>query len=225
MNRSQSASNPVPPPDPDRERIDCHQRAMAQLIEIGMALAETLRPQAGAVAEPEPETTESVPAAADPSLRFSRIARVVVLAVTTEGRIIADRRKRADEMAAVAARGDKVRRVMRVERLMEEAITRALPDKDEAADRRDELYWRFEELDPEVDLDFGDRSIGETIDRLCRDLGVEPDWDWWAKEDWAIAEARDKPHGSPYAGPCLSVRTPRLYRRRAARAAEAANTS
>ncbi|HMG50620.1 MAG TPA: hypothetical protein VK597_08470 [Inquilinus sp.] len=227
MNRSQSASNPVPPPDPDRERIDCHQRAMAQLIEIGMALAETLRPQAGAATEagPEPAATEPVPAAADPALRFSRIARVVVLAVTTEGWIIADRRKRADEMAAVAARGDKVRRVMRVERLMEEAITRARPDEDDAADLRDELYWRFEDLDPEVDLDFGDRPIGETIDRLCRDLGVEPDWSWWAKEDWAIAEARDKPHGSPYAGPCLSVRTPRIHRGRAARAAEAADTS
>ena len=226
MSNSQSVSTQAPPPDPDRERIDCHQRAMAQLIEIGMALAETLRPQpVTAEHQPEPAATEPVPAAPDPSLRFSRIARMVVLAVTTEGRIIADRRKRADEQAAVAARGDKARRVMRVERLMEEAITRALPDKDDAADRRDELYWRLEELDPEVDLHFGDRSLGETIDRLCRDLGIEPDWGWWAKEDWAIAEARDKPHGSPYAGPCLSVRTPRLYRRRAARAAEAANTS
>ena len=170
MNRSQSVSNPTTPPDPDRERIDCHQRAMAQLIEIGMALAETLRPQAAAADAVEPGTTEPVPAV-DPSLRFSRIARVVVLAVTTEGRIIANRRNRADERAAVAARGDKVRRVMRVERLMEEAITRAMPDEDDAADLRDELYCRFEDLDPEVDIDFVDRPIGETIDRLCRDLG------------------------------------------------------
>jgi hypothetical protein len=35
--------------------------------------------------------------------------------------------------------------------------------------------------------------------RLCDDLGLDPDWDQWAEETWAIEETRARAEGSPYA--------------------------
>jgi hypothetical protein len=46
--------------------------------------------------------------------------------------------------------------------------------------------------------DYGDRPITETVTRLCKALDLEPDWDCFAWEDWAKAEARDGVAGSPY---------------------------
>ncbi|MEA2757117.1 MAG: hypothetical protein QOJ54_3406, partial [Aliidongia sp.] len=42
-------------------------------------------------------------------------------------------------------------------------------------------------------------SIGEIIARICRDLGVTPDWARWVDADWARDEMATKPPGSPYA--------------------------
>jgi hypothetical protein len=61
-----------------------------------------------------------------------------------------------------------------------------------------DLYERLDEV--EGDADFGERPIGEIVARICRDLGVTPDWRRWAGEGWAVEEARAQPPGSPYAG-------------------------
>jgi hypothetical protein len=61
-----------------------------------------------------------------------------------------------------------------------------------------DLYERLDEV--EGDADFGERPIGEIVARICRDLGVTPDWRRWAGEAWAVEEARARPAGSPYAG-------------------------
>jgi hypothetical protein len=47
--------------------------------------------------------------------------------------------------------------------------------------------------------DFADRPIGELVARICRDLGVTPDWGLFEDDDWAIEEARTRPPGSPLA--------------------------
>jgi hypothetical protein len=56
-----------------------------------------------------------------------------------------------------------------------------------------------ERLDDE-DL-YGDllrRPIGEMVAVICRDLGLEPDWDQLAQEAWAQAEIAEAPEGSPF---------------------------
>ena len=46
---------------------------------------------------------------------------------------------------------------------------------------------------------FADQPISTVLARVCADLGLEPDWRLWAKEDWALEEADALP-GSPFAG-------------------------
>ena len=45
---------------------------------------------------------------------------------------------------------------------------------------------------------YGDRPISETVKRLCKALELEPDWEGFAREDWAKEEARAGVVGSPY---------------------------
>ena len=45
---------------------------------------------------------------------------------------------------------------------------------------------------------YGDRPVSWTVARLCKALDLDPDWDEWAREDWAKDEARAGVSGSPY---------------------------
>jgi hypothetical protein len=59
---------------------------------------------------------------------------------------------------------------------------------------------RDERLDDgDEEADFADRPIGELVARICRDLGITPDWSLFEDHDWAIEEARIRPPGSPFA--------------------------
>ena len=42
------------------------------------------------------------------------------------------------------------------------------------------------------------RPVGELVAMLCRDLGLEPDWDALAAEAWAQAEIDSGAAGSPF---------------------------
>ena len=42
------------------------------------------------------------------------------------------------------------------------------------------------------------RPVGELIALLCRDFGLEPDWDVLAGEAWAVAEIASGAEGSPF---------------------------
>jgi len=60
----------------------------------------------------------------------------------------------------------------------------------------DDLDERLE--DESEDDDFAHYPVSELIARICRDLGLTPDWSLWAREPWAIDEARRRPR-SPLA--------------------------
>jgi hypothetical protein len=68
------------------------------------------------------------------------------------------------------------------------------------------LSERLKDFDDYADL--GNRSIGEIIARICRDLGLKPDWWRWVDAAWAKQEMAEKPPGSPYADwpPCRPAR-------------------
>jgi hypothetical protein len=56
----------------------------------------------------------------------------------------------------------------------------------------------------DLDAEFGERPFGENIIRICRDLGITPNWTDWAIEVWGIeagaAEAGAAEAGAPEAG-------------------------
>jgi hypothetical protein len=133
---------------------------------------------------------------------FQRHARVVVQITTVQSRIA--RVLYGPQQAATTTRteaGDQVRkqwRTRRVECLVEEAITQCVPVNPYPLVFK--LRGRLAGLDPDLDPDFQDHPLGATVALICRGLGLKPDWSQWAGEDWALAEARDRAPGSPYAG-------------------------
>jgi hypothetical protein len=107
--------------------------------------------------------------------------------------------RRADD----AAREHAKRRTEKIRRIVDEAIH----DPREAIGRMSshaeylsgKLHVRLEE--PEFYPDLTDAPLGEMVARICRDLGLDPDWRRWEDEPWARAEAAAKTPGSPYAEP------------------------
>jgi hypothetical protein len=69
----------------------------------------------------------------------------------------------------------------------------------------DAAYWtkqvseRLTEADVERDL--GKCPFSALVERLCREMRIEPPWEIWQDEDWAQEEARLGIEGSPYARP------------------------
>jgi len=49
--------------------------------------------------------------------------------------------------------------------------------------------------------DCRDRPVGETVDRLCRDLGLTPDWTRWDGHRWDADYAPELPRYSPFNDP------------------------
>ena len=45
---------------------------------------------------------------------------------------------------------------------------------------------------------YGERPVSETVIKLCKALNLTPDWDDFAREDWAREEARAGVAGSPF---------------------------
>jgi hypothetical protein len=133
---------------------------------------------------------------------FQRHARVVVQITAVQSRIarvLYGPQQAATTMRTEAA--DQVRkqwRTRRVECLVEEAITQCVPVNPYPLVFK--LRGRLAGLDPDLDPDFQDHPLGATVALICRGLGLKPDWSQWAGEDWALAEARDRAPGSPYAG-------------------------
>jgi hypothetical protein len=111
---------------------------------------------------------------------------------TPERAVERTRRAAAARDAHHANQTDKVKRVAEV----------TIDDKTgedwcEREDRRVELRECLKDLDDLADL--GQRSIGEIIALICRDLGLTPDRQRWVDASWAKQEMGERPPGAPYA--------------------------
>jgi hypothetical protein len=162
-----------------------HLRGLAELGEIGMELARLVRRQAveQAAANPDGAVDESL------GLVFARIARAVRQTFALEARLADDRRmaQAAETRLHVERRKTKVRT----------AVERVLDAEAGEGDAENLFYDLTERLETDYDdADFADRPIGELVARICRDLGVTPDWSLWQDEDWAI-EARSTESAVP----------------------------
>jgi hypothetical protein len=112
-------------------------------------------------------------------------------------------RRAAEAQRAASARSDRNRAQKRtVEHAVEQAIAAEAAENDDE-DERDygELYSElYERLNDFEDYsDFGRKSTGEIVEQICHLLKISFDPALWQDEPWAIAEAKAKPAGSPFA--------------------------
>jgi hypothetical protein len=176
-------------------RTERHLRGLAELGEIGLELARLVRRRAAeqAAANPDGAVDESL------GLVFARIARAVRQTFALEARLAEDRRTAQAETAARAAAESRLR-VERRKTKVRTAVERILDAEAHESDAENLFYDLTERLETDYDdADFTDRPIGELVARICRDLGVIPDWSLWEDQDWAIEEIAARPRGSPYA--------------------------
>lgn len=185
---------------------------LGRLAEAGLNVALAIEQQATAAAE-APDAAE--PAATpepgrvvqgDVALAYARASRAVRLTVALQAKLIKDLQA-LDEAAARLRRGEqadaeRARRTLetarkeRVERIVERVIRAELSDEDEV-DRLAEAAW--ERLDhDEIYGDLTALPVGEIIERVCRDLGLSPDWSRLAEEAWARDEIDRGAAGSPF---------------------------
>jgi hypothetical protein len=162
---------------------------LAELGEIGMDLARAVRQQAVAQAIPEQVGALDRMSGGDLALVFSRIARAVRQTLALEAKIYENRRAHEQgeaaeqaQRAATIQRARKERQKNKAKRIIEEAIDAEPRDPSDYENLLADLDDALEDLDAE----FGERPFGEILTRICRDLGIAPNWTEWAMETWGI---------------------------------------
>ncbi|HEY2177245.1 MAG TPA: hypothetical protein VGH15_01560, partial [Caulobacteraceae bacterium] len=178
-----------------------------RVAEIGMKMLEKLEPGASPEA-PAPEAAAN-DQRLHPAEAFARISRGVRLALTLEAK--ADEALR-DLMAGIVrgreaerARADrnysKIRelRQMQVARLVHDAADRECESEVEFDDLCSALDERLE--DDEAYIDIEERPLRETLERICQDLTLSPDWSRWDGEGWIDDGPPLRPPYSPFATP------------------------
>jgi hypothetical protein len=190
---------------------DEHVRMLRELAELGMELARAMARQALAQAEAGApgEPAAGGPGRGDPGLAFARVARAVRLTLALEARTregsIARRAPVASEAEGPAAgAAARIRALLApmVYGPREAEVRRIAQDiiEAEGGDRAEALMAELHErLDDHEGYAEPDRPMGESLARICRDLGLTPDWSRWADQDWAAEAAAANGPGSPRA--------------------------
>jgi hypothetical protein len=186
-----------PPSAPSAADRAARQMAMLrELAELGMELARALGAQALAELSPADETPDAPKVTtADPVLMFTRVARAVRQTVALEMRIgRADDSDQAEDDRALA-RYEQISRKTLVQEIATEAIRGQVEDH-KCGRLLDRLEARIDMERREAD-DFSFLPISVLVTRICRDLGVEPDWSLWAETDGAAPYRGPPDHSEP----------------------------
>lgn len=170
-----------------------HGALLAELAEIGMAMARGLRE--------EMETAEAPEAKARAMTSFTKIARTVRQCVALEARLDGDATRAAVEAQAHEDR-DLQRRIRRRKARVTHWVQRAIcndaredDDEDLIAERMEDLRERLDEN--LLDADFADRPLGEVLAMLCADLGLDPDRVLGEHDDDDPEDPDEEPEGGP----------------------------
>ena len=176
---------PADRPAAARALVDRQLQKLERLAEIGMELAE----EAGRQAKATPEAREKSGFAGDPAEIFAKAARTVRMCIALQSKLMKDladfeRADKAERSQRATARKyriqDYVERAIKVE-FGERSAIRVLSDQTREILRDENLLDRI-----------ADRPVGEIVARICRDLGLSPEWSVWAAEPWAReAQAAD----------------------------------
>ena len=183
-----------------RPLVERQLAVLGELAELGLEAARAVERQARA-AGPEVDLKRL-------TLAYARVSRAVRMTIALQSRLIGELKAREDALAddrveaetwddeVLAARVEthKVRAVRVVERVLEA--------EHEDYDTVSRLVLRAERLLDDETLfdDVLSRPIGDLVARICRDLGLSPDWPRLAEEAWAKAEIESGAAGSPFAG-------------------------
>jgi len=164
---------------------------LGRLAEAGLNLAIGVEQQAtGAPQEAPPNL----------ALAYARVSRSMRLTLALQSKVIKDiqalseaahRHRTADANKAARDHKDRIARVL------DRVIGVEVDDADEVDRLAEEACERLEHDDIYGDLQ--QYSTGEIIARVCRDLGLAPDWSRWAEEAWTKDEVRRGAAGSPFA--------------------------
>ena len=155
-------------PDPSIMRAERRLRLLEELAEICMELARALKPCAQAAETP----------GKDPAAAFAPLSRAIRLTLALEAKT--DEALRDLKAGVVRAREDRVRD------LVLNVAERECEDIDDFDNIYEALKERLEE--DEAYVDCGDRPLRETVERLCKDLQLTPDWSRWDGEGWIVED-------------------------------------
>ena len=195
-----------------------HLAMLREMTDMGMDLARAVWRQ-GMTRAADAAPAEDAAGGVDPGLAYARITRAVRLAMAMEARTLADeaarrakaaaaqvggggaddlefvRRKISAIIAQAEASGDRETAVLGA---VEGLVRAQVGDVGRAFDVLDDLRERLVDMETwDRDLD---RPIGEVIEQIARDLGLDP-----RGPGWAAPEAED---GSPprFQGPAPACR-------------------
>lgn len=171
--------NPSSPEDPVEARALRRLVLLEELAEIGVEIARALRP---GVAPEEPTARR------DPAAAFAQVSRAIRLTLNLEAKTEAelndwraggDRRSKAQQARVEAlgeARKEQARR----------SVVSVITDESRDDVEFDNLWEALEErLEQDEGYDeCGHRPLRETVERLCADLGLTPDWEQWGEDGW-----------------------------------------
>jgi hypothetical protein len=187
---------------------------LGRLAEAGLAIALSVEQRATAAPDAD---------LGDVALAYGRASRAVRLTLALQSALLKDLQaldetaaRRVLGEAANAERAQKTQeaiRRIRVERVVGRLIQAETGDAAEVDRLAGEARERLE--DDDIYGDLSERSFGEIVALVCRDLGLAPDWSCWAQEAWMQDPApggagrsspapprwRDPPHPGPAAGP------------------------
>jgi hypothetical protein len=168
-------------------------RMLEELAGIGLDIARSLRIIAEAQAVQAVAEPTQAPAGIDPGLGFSRVSRAVRLTLALKAQLMEgaperDRKEREEVQERKIAAARKRRRKIEVARAVEMAIADDVErgEGGNPEELRADLRERLDEAD--IDDDLGKLPISEIVERICRDLRIEPDWKLWREEAWFIEE-------------------------------------
>ncbi len=194
-----------------RPLLDRQLHLLGELAEIGLDVARAIERQASGQDAGRLEAPEAPIFQGDLALAYSRVSRAVRLTLMLQARLI-EALKAADKSggearAAAEAEAEKdqerrdpaYQRKVRVEAIVQRVIEAEHPDDEETLDTL--INGTGERLDDE-DLygDLLERPVSELVARLCKDLGLHPDWAELAEELWAVREVESGEVGWPLAG-------------------------
>jgi hypothetical protein len=202
-------SNLTPPPEaadeaPDPSVLLAEGRLglLRELAEIGMKLVRAIEPGAPAAADEAAGASRG----RDTADAFARLSRAIRLTLALEAKtdeelrdlragVVRKRKKekkRAAKRREAAAAKDAEEHEERICELVAEAAEAEIADVYEFAPRYFALRERLDN-DPAYD-DCSGRPVRETVERLCKDLMLSPDWSRWDGEAWIKEEGAPKRH-------------------------------
>ena len=184
------------PSFPAIEALDQTRRQLAALDDLtghGLAVSKAIAEQASC------ERAE--PVVADIALAYARVSRAVRQAVQLQQQLIKDLPAawpRGEQDEDDEHSGPEEDRKERVVRIVERVARDRHPADDEALENL--MIDAVDRLDDD-DLygDLMERPLSELVARLCKDVGLEPDWPGLSQELWARRESQSGDVGAPLA--------------------------